>query len=210
MCFFCLLILSRRGVRCTATHLLLWHFTVCNFCAWTCTPKPFGNMAHEPAHWIWSGRPCPARTRHFGSWLCHHLSRQLPFLPFLKPKKNKCADSAKAALQGCQFNTEYLKPSLWCFGLSAPCWLGRGLRQRRRHVTHKWMRVTSFEVQHMYMKGVLEAGTNFLQTQSRKLAANETSMLSQRRGRAPQPSVTWGGVSQPGGGVLPTNSDMTP
>ncbi len=38
-----------------------------------------------------------------------------------------------------------------------------------------------------------------------------TSTLSQRKGRAPQPSVTWGGVSQPGGGVLhDNNSDMTP
>ena len=28
----------------------------------------------------------------------------------------------------------------------------------------------------------------------------KTSTLSQRRGRAPQPSVMWGGVCQPGGG----------
>ncbi len=37
-----------------------------------------------------------------------------------------------------------------------------------------------------------------------------TSTLSQRKGRAPQPSVTWGGGSQPGGVLHNNNSDMTP
>ena len=34
-----------------------------------------------------------------------------------------------------------------------------------------------------------------------------TSALSQRKGRAPQPSITLGGGSQPGGGVLHTNDN---
>ena len=51
---------------------------------------------------------------------------------------------------------------------------------------------------------------------------NKTSTLSQRKGRAPQSSMTWGGgqpargvsqlwgVSQPGGGVLHADTYMTP
>ena len=47
--------------------------------------------------------------------------------------------------------------------------------------------------------------------QPKKSSHNTTSTLSQRKGRAPQPSITSGGGRQPGGGVLHNNnSDMTP
>ncbi len=36
-----------------------------------------------------------------------------------------------------------------------------------------------------------------------KQRSKETSTLSQRKGRTPQPSITWGGGSQPGGGGPP-------
>ena len=45
-------------------------------------------------------------------------------------------------------------------------------------------------------------------------AQTPTRTLSQRKGPAPQPSITWGGGSQPGGGLLHTNdnndTDVTP